>query len=233
MRLQVQSTRPGCGTAEGGGAARCPHVVLRQVLGPETVAGLLEHVGAREAAFRPAVVRNRISGKRRVDHDRRSSVSITDLGPFAQPFLSAIDRLVIPALSKLQIVEPAVTPRELEINAYGDGGRFAAHIDTNEQAHRVRVISCVYYFARTPRPFIGGELRIFGLPTLSATKPGALDAYVDVSPDTDTLVFFPSWIRHEVRPVHVASGAWLDSRFTLNCWLHRLDPAARKQASGA
>jgi len=228
----VQSTRVGCGTVEGGGAARCPHGLLRGVLGPETVAGLLDHVAARAAAFRPAVVRDRTSGERRVDHDRRSSVSITDLGPFAQPFLTAIDRLVIPALSQIQIVEPAVTPRELEINAYGDGGQFAAHIDTNEQAHRVRVISCVYYFARTPRPFTGGELRIFGLPTMSAARPDTPDAYVDVPPDTDTLVFFPSWIRHEVRPVRVSSGAWLDSRFTLNCWLHRIDPAARKQMPG-
>jgi len=40
------------------------------------------------------------------------------------------------------------------------------------------------------------------------------------------LVAFPSWLRHEVLPVHVPSGAWRDSRFAINCWLHRARQAA-------
>jgi Rps23 Pro-64 3,4-dihydroxylase Tpa1-like proline 4-hydroxylase len=48
--------------------------------------------------------------------------------------------------------------------------------------------------------------------------------FIDINPDTDAMVVFPSWLRHEVLPVHVPSGAWLDRRFTINCWLHRATP---------
>ena len=47
----------------------------------------------------------------------------------------------------------------------------------------------------------GGELRLHGFPNPfggSATVP-----FVDVMPETDCLVAFPSWLTHEVRPVRV------------------------------
>jgi hypothetical protein len=45
--------------------------------------------------------------------------------------------------------------------------------------------------------------------------------FIDIEPDFDTLVFFPSWFPHEVLPVLVPSGRFLDSRFAINCWIHR------------
>ena len=66
---------------------------------------------------------------------------------------------------------------------------FGAHVDTNELTDRVRVISCVYYFARTPGAFGGGELRLYGFPVRSRNAP----VCVDIVPETDTLVAFPSW----------------------------------------
>ncbi len=216
----------------GADAARCPHVIFNNVLGPHAVAGLLDHVAARQAAFQPAVVRDRTTGQRRIDGNLRTSLSIADLGDFASAYRTAVETHAAPALARLQLTEVAVAPRELEINAYGDGGLFAPHIDTNEQSQRVRVLSCVYYFARTPRPFTGGELRIHGLPTLSAGQVAGPPVYVDVAPEPDTMVMFPSWVRHEVMPVGVPSGAWLDGRFTLNCWLHRVAPAARPRPAG-
>jgi Rps23 Pro-64 3,4-dihydroxylase Tpa1-like proline 4-hydroxylase len=124
------------------------------------------------------------------------------------------------------LVEPALEPKEFTIHGYRDGSRFGAHLDTSEQLARVRVLSCVYYFAVTPRRFSGGELRLYGLPTLSSVQNNRPPAFVDIVPETDTLVVFPSWLCHEVLPVHVPSGAWLDGRFTINCWLHRVAPPA-------
>jgi hypothetical protein len=187
------------------------------------VASLLDYVAARQADFKPAVVRDRGSGERRVDSGVRSSLSLADLGPFNAPIKSYASGIAESALRLFNISEPAVEPAVVDIAAYRDGDRFGAHIDTNERLKSVRVLSCVYYFSPTPRRFSGGELRLYGLPTLSKA---AAPAFVDIVPETDTLVVFPSWMRHEVLPVSVPSGAWMDSRFSLNCWLHRTNPSA-------
>jgi len=201
--------------------ARCPHLVFRNVLGTDIVAELLQHVARHEADFKAAVIRSRRSGERRVDPRQRDCLFLGDLGPF-KPMIDSFIRGAIPKmLAELQLGEAAAEPREFEICAYGDGGHFGAHVDTNELTDRVRVISCVYYFAVSPRRFSGGELRLHGLPVRSAEGATAAPVAVDIAPETDTLVAFPSWMRHEVLPVRVPSGAWADRRFSINCWVLR------------
>ena len=201
---------------------RCPHLLFHDVLGADMVAGLLEHVAAREADFRPAVVRSRRTGEQSVKSGRRDCLTSNDLGPFRSPIESFIRRIAPAALTELRLNEPRHEPREFSICAYGEGGHFARHIDTAETTGRIRILSCIYYFATTPRRFQGGELRLHGLPTLSTA--GAAAPPVDIVPETDTLVVFPSWMSHEVLGVRVPSGAWLDRRFTINCWIHRAGP---------
>ena len=203
---------------------RCPHLVFRDVLGAPTVAALLDYVTAREADFRPSMLRDRESGQRRIDASRLECLCLRDLGPLKAPIETFVRKIAAPALAQLHLIEPAVEPREFEIATYGDGGHFVAHIDTRETSNRVRILSCVYYFATTPRRFSGGELRLHGFPTLSGADNGS-PARVDIVPETDTLVVFPSWLRHEVLPVRQPSGAWADRRFSINCWIHRLHPS--------
>ena len=198
-----------------------PHVIFRDVLGSPTVAELLAYVARHETDFRPAIIRNRRSGERRVDLRQRDCLYLGDLGPFKQMIDTFVRDAVPKLLAGLQLAEAAVEPREFEICAYGDGGHFGAHVDTNELTDRVRVISCVYYFARTPRAFGGGELRLYGFPVRSRNAP----VCVDIVPETDTLVAFPSWLRHKVLPVNVPSGNWADRRFSVNCWLLRANRA--------
>jgi SM-20-related protein len=211
---------------------RCPHLVWRNVLGMETVAALLDYVGAREKDFSPGVLRNRESGKLKIDYSLRNCVYFMDLGAFEPLIKSFVRRVTAQALDALRLPEPAVAAREFELTAYRDGGYFGSHIDTDERLHRVRVLSCVYYFAATPRRFSGGTLRIYGFPTLSAATDGGSPAFVDVLPETDTLVAFPSWLRHQVLPVRVPSGAWKDGRFTINCWIHRVSSSAAETSAG-
>lgn len=206
--------------------ARCPHAVLEQVLGAVRVAALLDHVAARRDDFRPSSVSRRRSGTFIVDQELRKSLSLQDLGPFADEIDAVVRSIAGAALAALHIAEAAVEPRQFELVAFRDGDYLRAHIDTTDRADKVRVLACVYYFAATPRRFTGGELRLHGLPRPSAGSRPEPASHVDVAPDTDTLVVFPTWLRHEVLPVHVPSGAWLDSRFTLNCWLHRMQPPA-------
>lgn len=203
------------------GKARCPHLLYHNIMGTETVAALLDYARARERDFMPGVVRNRQSGQQRVDRAVRDCYRLTNLGEFRTPFCALLDRITVQALRELQLFEPAVEASEFEMCAYRDGGHFAPHIDTFETFDRVRILSCVYYFAPTPRRFSGGILRLHGFPTSSA-KSGTQLQTLDIMPETNSLVIFPSWLRHEVLPVEVPSRAWTDGRFTINCWIHRV-----------
>jgi SM-20-related protein len=203
-------------------APACPHIIFRDVLGAKKASDLLDFVVAGRAKFEPALVRNRNSGQVRLDYDLRGSTTTNDLGEFAALVDGFVREIAGPALAQLKLDEGAVEPREFEMNAFGDGSRFGTHVDTSERLTKVRVLSCVYYFGVTPRPFSGGHLRLYAMPTLSAAKGAPMSNFVDVPPDTDTMVVFPSFLRHEVLPVSVPSKAWIDSRFTINCWVCRV-----------
>jgi SM-20-related protein len=205
--------------------ARCPHLLFHDVLGTETVTALLDYVAARQCDFTPAKVCRRQSDQRRFDLATRDCYRLKDLGVFMAPLRARIDQIAPQALQQLALFEPAVEPKEFVISAYGDGGYFALHIDTFEMLNRVRILTCVYYFSAEPRRFRGGDLRLHGFPTLPA-KSGLEPQTVDIMPETDSLVVFPSWLRHEVLPVEVPSRAWADGRFTITCWIHRANPAA-------
>ena len=197
---------------------RCPYGAVRGVFGASTVSALLDYVGQRQAAFEPGLVRSRRGGGRRVDPSLRHSLSMTDLGPF-RPRIESVMRAIAPiALARLGLIEPKVEPQEFEFARYGDGSYFKTHVDTNEQVERVRILSCVYYFAAIPPRFKGGELRLRGFPDPFRKTPGPT---IDITPEPDKLVIFPSWLEHEVLPVHVPSDVWLDGRFSINCWIHR------------
>ena len=217
----------------------CPHLVYRDVLGPDAIIGLLALVSARHADFRPTVVQNRTSGQRRIDYGLNSSESLSDVGAFTIPIKDFVSGIAEPAATRLAVSERRLELKDFKISHFADGARFGAHIDTLEQLGRVRVLSCVYYFSATPRPFLGGALRLYSLPTLSTSRAGHSQPFVDITPETDTMVVFPSWLRHEVLSVHVPSRAWSDGRFAINCWLHRAggtgkacaDPAVPRKAS--
>lgn len=102
--------------------------------------------------------------------------------------------------------------------AHGDGAFFTEHCDTVVDGRKLavsRIISAVYYFHRLPKSFSGGVLRIYPL-----TGREKSDAFVEVEPLNDTLVFFPSWFPHEVLPVSCPTGQFEDSRFAINCWVY-------------
>lgn len=201
---------------------RCPYGAVRNVFGSSTVSALLDYVDERQAAFKPALVRSRRTGERGVNPSLRVSLSLTDLGPFRPQIESAMRAIAPIALARLGLIEPKVEPREFEFARYGDGCYFKTHVDTTERVQNVRILSCVYYFSAMPRRYSGGELRLRGFPDPLRETAGPI---IDIPPEPDKLVIFPSWLEHEVLPVQVPSDAWLDGRFSVNCWIHRA-PAA-------
>ena len=208
---------------------RCPYLIFRNVLGTDYVRSLLKYAVDRQGDFQIGDMHNRLTGERFVDPKMRIASYLNDLGAFGDPIRALVDAVAAPALRALNLIEPAVEPKEFLITAYPDGGYIGEHIDTLTGATSVRILSCVYYFAAMPHRFSGGELRLYGFPqrSVAGTEP-ARPALVELAPETDSLIFFPSWLRHEVLPVHVPSGAWADSRFTVNCWIHRNGAASAK-----
>lgn len=212
---------------EGPADAHCPYLQYRGVLGADYVGGVLNYAIDRQHEFRLGGMHNLQTHERFMDLSLRHSLVLKDLGEFAGPIKAFVAAMAGPAVRALNLAEPRVKPKEFEITAYPDGGRISEHMDVGGRSDRIRILSCVYYFSATPRPFSGGELRLYGFPKRAVSGETAAPLpYVDVEPEVDTLVIFPSWLRHEVRPVRVPSGAWADSRFTINCWIHRVSGSA-------
>ena len=195
-------------------AARCPHVLYRDVLGPPAVAALLDYVVLHRARFRLAR-----------PPDPADPGAVSGLGvyrggsDFGRTGYIMPDDALTPELRRERSeLRSWAAGRKVEISSYGDGGLFAPHLDTTDLPDRVRILSCVYYFARSPGRFSGGELRLHGFPSPSGEGSAPV---VDVAPETDTLIAFPSWLVHQILPIRVPSATWADRRFAINCWIHR------------
>lgn len=100
---------------------------------------------------------------------------------------------------------------EIQLTSHNDGEYYKWHTDNGTRDTATRVITFVYYFYEQPRKFSGGELIIY--------QPGAEPAVID--PQNDSIVFFRSHIRHEVKAVTCPSAQFEDGRFTLNGWIRR------------
>lgn len=190
-------------------------LVFDNVLGESVVSGLLDHVAATAQRFAPAAVYERQARSGQLNLNMRDCLRSKDLGPFQEPFAGAVSERAGKAARALGLLDPDPQAAEFEICAYGDGGHFAPHMDTLSPPAPLRVLTCVYYFANRPRRFTGGELRVFPWP--GRTR----DAPIDIAPETDRLVIFPSFLHHEVLPVRQVDDAWLGRRFNLTCWLCR------------
>lgn len=155
------------------------------------------------------------SGRR--DEDFRRSRVLYDVAPVA-PILTerVLDHLPW-VLDRLDQANFAVREVELQITASNDGEWFKAHRDSGAGTVSSRELTFVYYCHREPRPFAGGELRMFGAFESGDDPTAALT----IVPPPNSIVFFPSHFLHEVMPVSCPSRQFIDSRFTYNGWLHR------------
>jgi SM-20-related protein len=189
-----------------------PYRVLPNFLADTDVTAILAHAEARQAEF----VATQVGGDQnpRLDPTFRISTALRGLAAFRPLLTSRIfDRAE--ALMAGLGMSPATPSRlELQLVAHGDGAFYRPHIDTRTGggADDVRVLSGVYYFHRQPKGFSGGELRLFNLADPSR--------FIDIEPTHNTLLIFPSWAPHEVRPVSCPSGEFMDSRFAINAWVY-------------
>jgi SM-20-related protein len=191
-----------------------PHVVLRDFLDEATVTELLAYAVSREVDFEPTRL-----GSKAIDSSIRVSTSVRDLGRYRKILKDKILAIVPELIARLRVTPFASTRLETELVAHGDGAFYKRHIDTQtaryEDVDAIRVLSGVYYFFSEPKAFSGGALR------LHAIGGGTDENFTDIEPQCNSFLVFPSWAPHEVMPVHCPSGRFIDSRFAINCWLHR------------
>lgn len=125
---------------------------------------------------------------------------------------------------------------ELQMTLHTGGDFYRPHRDVagpDEAKSEIdnRRVSFVYYMSRTPRPFAGGELRLYDCD--GGTEGARIDwadsrhwdeqLFSRIAPDDNSIVFFPSPVMHEVRPVELASDDPGDGRLTVNGWVHGAD----------
>ncbi len=191
-----------------------PYLVLRDFLDEATIAGLLDHAISRQSDFKPTTLNSR-----GIDLSFRVSMGLRELGVYGKIFETRILKLVPTLTSQLPVGPIEASKLETELVAHGDGAFFKPHIDTLRDGdgalEEFRVLSGVYYFNSEPKAFTGGALRLYAL-------GGKMDHnFIDIEPVRNTLLVFLAWAPHEVMPVSCPSKRFADSRFAINCWVHR------------
>jgi Rps23 Pro-64 3,4-dihydroxylase Tpa1-like proline 4-hydroxylase len=198
-----------------------PYRLIRNFLPSPLDQSLIDWAIENEVSFAPTIVVNQ--GRDNVDPELRQSVGVGKFGS-AKETIRARAREVAPGLISAFGVNPSeVDFVEVELVAHNDGAFFKRHKDTVSGegwgTDGMRTVSLICYLFREPKAFTGGALRLFAW-----AADGSADASVDIEPEHNTLVAFPSWAAHEVLPIACPSGAFADSRFAINIWLHAPAP---------
>jgi Rps23 Pro-64 3,4-dihydroxylase Tpa1-like proline 4-hydroxylase len=214
LQSQVDSSS-GVGLLERDTTVQAASVVLDEFLAPHELDELIAYRLQHEENFENSEVISPSGEPGMIDFSHRRSRVLMDLGKHQDVILERI-RCVLPrVLYQLGIEEFPITRVEAQITASNDGDFFATHSDDAQESIASRRVTFVYFFHQEPRPFEGGELRLHD----SSQVHGA--GYQTIIPQQNQIVFFPCSVSHEITRVACPSGAFADSRFTLNGWLHK------------
>jgi Rps23 Pro-64 3,4-dihydroxylase Tpa1-like proline 4-hydroxylase len=194
-------------------------VVLDEFLAPAELEELMAYTLACEDQFQLSEIISPEAGGS-VDFEYRRSRALLDLDKHRDVIVSRIHSAMPEILGKLGH-EPFETTRvEAQITASNDGDFFRWHNDNGHGEIATRELTFVYFFHREPKQFQGGELRLYD----SQWQDGMYrpqEKYRTIVPQQNQAVFFLSSLAHEITPVECPSGAFADSRFTVNGWFHR------------
>jgi len=117
------------------------------------------------------------------------------------------------------------------LTASNHGDFYRKHRDGGSAANQAtdpRTLTCVYYFFADPKPFAGGDLRLYDWRRQGETFAPA-DSFQQIAPVSNRLVVFASDAYHELLPVRCPSRLFADSRFAMTVWIrraHQPDPDA-------
>ena len=198
-----------------------PHAQLFDFLAESEHQLLLEWVLTDPGRFQPAgVTKGTLDSEDRLDRQQRVALTTRKLGPL-EPMLSERLLAALPELmARTGTGGAPPSSLELELAAHGDGAFYRPHLDipvgpkrkpVSGSPHEDRVLSAVYYFHALPKGFSGGQLRLFRFGADHSAAQAKPANHVDFEPVRNSLIAFPSWTYHEVRPVSCPSGDFRES----------------------
>jgi Rps23 Pro-64 3,4-dihydroxylase Tpa1-like proline 4-hydroxylase len=196
-----------------------PLVVFDEFLVAEEYHNLMDYTRWRSPDFNATRVVG-ADGTHQVDPGYRRSRVLFDLANFREIFAERIFAFLPQVFARLEYPPFPVSDFEIQLTASNNGEFFRRHNDNGVHSLSSRIITFVYFFYRQPRPFTGGELCIFDtdLEDGEYRAPGPCSV---VTPMQNQICFFVSEYLHEVLPVTCQSNDFMDSRFTVNGWLHQ------------
>ncbi len=189
-----------------------PILVMDEFLAPQELVRVWNHAMTRADRF----ISSRVVGDHNddvLDPGYRRSRLLFELEGIHHLFASRIMTYLPQVFRRLPYQPFNVSHVEVQLTASNDGEFFRAHTDNGHGSVHDRELTFVYFCHREPRSFAGGELRIY--------NSDAAGPYRAISPEQNRIVFFPANRWHEISPVSCPSHDFVDSRFTLNGWLHR------------
>ncbi|NJK60598.1 MAG: proline hydroxylase [Oscillatoriales cyanobacterium SM2_1_8] len=154
------------------------------------------------------------------DDDYRRSHYLPSFPEYGEMMKKQVAAAVPTVLQRLEMPAWSVDYIEIQLTAHNDGNYYKIHNDNGSPDAASRELTYVYYFHREPKPFAGGELRVYD----SRIENGfyvAADSFQTIEPQNNAIVFFLSRYLHEVLPVRCPSQGFADSRFTLNGWIRK------------
>ncbi|MCU0566131.1 MAG: 2OG-Fe(II) oxygenase [Oculatellaceae cyanobacterium Prado106] len=188
-------------------------VQIEQFLPPKTHQQLLDYVLQQEANF---VSTSTSTG----ELEYRQSTVLYHFNPFDQLIRQRIQEVLPQVLAHLHLPPFTVEQIEAQLTAHNDGHYYRIHNDNGSRDTATRELTYVYYFHRTPKPFSGGQLRLYDSQIQNNYYTKA-DSFQTVEPIDNSIVFFLSRYMHEVLAIACPSQAFADSRFTINGWVRR------------
>lgn len=204
------------------GEVPAPFVLIEDVLPADQHGQLMAQIVDAATAFEtPKLVKGDAN---LADRSVRDALVIDNpatamVAPVKERVLAALDS----ALPRLGIPAFRIDWVEAQVTIHGNHHFYNAHRDDEPDPNSpvfARTVSYVYYLHRRPKAFGGGQLRLYDSdPAAGMFNPAA---FTQVEPANNTLILFPSWAYHEVRPVALACADPFDGRITVNGWVHRV-----------
>lgn len=208
-----------------------PYLQFDDFLDAQSVERLVDFVRAHEGDLTASGVLAAPGDEKKEVRRSRTMYELDEIWPLFDAQLHGL----LPTLRReLEVPWFQVDHVERQLTVHHDGDFFGVHNDSGGEEVGTRMLTYVYYFNIDPKQFDGGELWVYDFYDEDYVRQKG-DAYVALEPKHNSIVFFPSWVHHEVRPVRSKVEGIEGCRMTVNGWFHmprvEHEPPAEELAS--
>lgn len=152
---------------------------------------------------------------------RKSKVVYHLSNDIVNKFESKITNIYRDVLPELDMEDFEISKIEMQMTSSNNGDYFKAHPDADYVRGRGdvrnRKLTFVYYYFNDPKPFTGGDLKMYEFKDEKRTIYND-KVFERIVPENNMLIFFECDYWHEVEEVKCEPGIE-NSRFTINSWI--------------